>query len=85
MPGDPEKCREQASECMRLAMEARCERSKSFFQDLAETWSKLAAELQDAQNLLGALSRMDFENAKDEDFRQEVPTSTRNKADAELP
>ena len=82
MPGDPQKCREQASECIRLANEARSERTKRFFLDLADTWSKLAAELQDAQNFLGALSGMDFENAPDEEGRREVATATRDKADA---
>jgi len=51
MPGDPRECTQHARACMILAKEATTAQSKQLFHDLAQSWSRLAAELEDAQSL----------------------------------
>jgi hypothetical protein len=63
MPGDPNECRQRALNCMLLAKEATTEQSKQTFLNLAQSWTRLAAELEDADALLKTLS--EIENLKD--------------------
>jgi hypothetical protein len=52
MPGDPKECRKHALNCMLLAKEARTAEAKSRLLHLAQTWTKLAVELEQAQAYL---------------------------------
>ena len=68
MPGDPTECRERAMNCMLLAEEASDAQSKQTFLDLAQSWTRLAAELEDSLNLLAALSAMEFKDVPEDAF-----------------
>ena len=46
MPGDPKECRDRALRCLELAKTASSPQVKAQFLDLANTWSKLAADLE---------------------------------------
>ena len=61
MPGDPQKCRERALKCKYLANDARTESAKQMFFDLAQSWLRLAAELENTNALLNALNEIDFD------------------------
>jgi len=56
-------CRRHALNCRRLAKEATTTQSKQTFQNLAQSWTRLAAELEQAQALLNSLNGMEFKNA----------------------
>jgi hypothetical protein len=49
MPGDPSECREHAKNCLELAAQAHNRQAKETFQSLAETWLRLAADLEAAR------------------------------------
>jgi hypothetical protein len=55
MPGDPKECRQHALACVRLAQTSASPQAREQFANLAHTWLRLAAELEQAQALLGAL------------------------------
>ena len=77
MPGDPQRCRERALKYQYLANEASTPQSKQMFLDLSQTWSRLAAELDDTNAFLRSLSAMEFEDVSEdalEDANQ--PTET---------
>jgi hypothetical protein len=74
MPGNPKECRQHALNCMRLAKEATTSQSQETFQNLAQSWTRLAAELEDAQALLNALNEMELKNAP---AKLQPPTRTR--------
>jgi len=61
MPGNPKECHEQALVCMALAKEAHTQAAQRLFHELAESWFRLAVELEDAQNLLAVLAEMEVE------------------------
>jgi len=71
LPGDPKECRQHALNCMLLAKGATTVESKETFHKLAQSWTRLAVELEDAQALLNALSEMEFKNAPAETDRDE--------------
>jgi hypothetical protein len=52
MPGDPSDCRKHAKNCLRLAAEAHTPQAKETFESLAETWLRLAADLETSKALL---------------------------------
>jgi hypothetical protein len=52
MPGDPNECREHAESCLRLAAETHNPQAKETFESLAQTWLRLAADLEAAKALL---------------------------------
>jgi hypothetical protein len=52
MAGDPSECRKHAKACLRLAAEAHSPQAKETFENLAETWLRLAADLDAAKALL---------------------------------
>jgi hypothetical protein len=62
MPGDPQECRQRALNCMLLAKEASDAQAKQMFLDLAQSWSRLAAELEDTQAFLNTLRGMEFKD-----------------------
>jgi hypothetical protein len=72
MPGDPQKCRERALKCKYLANDAQTEPAKQMFLDLAQSWLQLAAELEDTNTLLNALSEMKFEDVLEESIFDET-------------
>lgn len=45
MPGDPAQCREQAKRCLELASHASSPLAKSQFEALAQTWARLATNI----------------------------------------
>lgn len=63
MPGDPKQCRQHALNCMLLAKRATTEESRQTFHNLAQSWTRLAVELEGAQALLNGLNGMEFKNA----------------------
>jgi hypothetical protein len=63
MPGDPKECRQRALNCMLLAKEATTEKLKQTFLNLAQSWTRLAVELEDAGMLLKSLSEIELANA----------------------
>ena len=52
MPGDPNECRDHARNCLRLAELAASREATRIFVDLAHSWTRLAIDLENAQNLL---------------------------------
>ena len=60
MPGDPKQCRLNAERCLRIATRARRPGAQQNFTALAETWRRLAAELESHQALFSALSELEF-------------------------
>ena len=60
MPGDPHQCRSHAERCLTLAERARKPEARQTFITLAETWTRLAAELEADQTLLKALDELQF-------------------------
>jgi hypothetical protein len=48
---------------MLLAKEATTPQSQQTFHDLAQSWTRLTAQLEDAQSLLAALNGMEFKDA----------------------
>jgi hypothetical protein len=59
MPGDPEECRKHALNCMLLAKQASTEESKQTFLSPSQSWTRLAAELEDAGTFLKAISEIE--------------------------
>jgi hypothetical protein len=60
MPGNPHQCRLNAKRCLRLAEHARRPEMRAVFTALAETWTRLAAELDSDQALLRTISELEF-------------------------
>ena len=52
MPGNPKECREHAKHCLELARGAPSALGKARFEDLAQSWVRLANDLERAQALL---------------------------------
>ena len=61
MPGDPNECRLHAALHLRLANRASTPEIHQSFAVLAETWTRLAAELESEQALLNTLSELEFD------------------------
>jgi hypothetical protein len=59
MPGDPKECKKHALNCMLLAKRASTEESKQTFLGLSRSWTRLAAELADAEAFLKAISEIE--------------------------
>jgi hypothetical protein len=55
MPGDPKECRQQALECVRLAQTSASPQAREEFANLAQTWIRLADDLERSLTLLDAL------------------------------
>ena len=52
MPGDPEECRKQATNCRDMAEAAVSPLAKARFEELARTWTLLANDLEQAKALV---------------------------------
>jgi hypothetical protein len=61
MPGDPAKCRLNAVRFLKLCELAKDPARRKKLAALAETWAKLAAELESDQALLNALSQLELD------------------------
>ena len=64
MPGDPEECRQHALNCMLLAKQTANQDSRETLLHLAQSWRKLAAELESARALLNAINEMNLEKTE---------------------
>ena len=56
MPGDPQECRQQAQECLRLAQEATSDSARHDYAALADTLMQLAKIFESDNALLAGLS-----------------------------
>ena len=56
MPGDPEECREQARDCLRLAQQAKFHQAREDYTALANTWMQLANMFESDNALVKCLS-----------------------------
>ena len=70
MLGDPARCRSNAVRYLKLSERAKDPARRRGLAALAETWTKLAAELEADQALLNTLSELEF----DEPF-YDLPTA----------
>jgi hypothetical protein len=52
MPGDPNECRQHAKRCQELAEDAPSQLAKARFEQLAQTWLRLASDLEQAKALV---------------------------------
>jgi hypothetical protein len=52
MPGDPNECREHAKRCQEMAEAAPSPMAKARFEELAQSWLRLASNLEHAKALL---------------------------------
>ena len=66
MPGDPHQCRLYAGRCLGLAKRARKPEARQMFREMAETWNRLAAELEADQTLLQAISEIELGGPDDD-------------------
>ena len=60
MPGDPQECRQHAANCRQLAAEATSVSGRDTFLNLAETWERLARELEGAQSFISAMKELEL-------------------------
>ena len=58
MPGDPKECREHARTCQQLAATVPTNESREAFASLAQTWLRLANELEATKALLNAYANL---------------------------
>jgi hypothetical protein len=59
MPGDPQECRRHALTCVRLAQTSASPQAREEFASLANTWLRLATDLEQARAFLGAMDDAD--------------------------
>jgi len=67
MPGNPHECRLNAAHCSELAKTAVTSECRALLA-LADTWKRLAAELEADQSLLQVLSELDLSSQPYEAF-----------------
>ena len=60
MPGNPAQCRLNAARCLKLAKRARRSEVRETLTALADTWTRLAAELESDEALLRTMSELEF-------------------------
>ena len=56
MPGDPQECRQQAQDCLRLAQNATSGPAREDYKALAHTWTELANVFESDNALLESLN-----------------------------
>lgn len=61
MPGDPRECREHAKCCLKQAAAAASPVVRENFLKLAQSWMRLARELEATERLLAALEEVPIE------------------------
>ena len=52
MPGDPKECCDHAKRCLEIAATSPSSLTKAKFEDLAQTWMRLATDLKHAKRRL---------------------------------
>jgi len=67
MPGNPHECRLNAAQCSKLAQSVATSECDALFV-LADTWKRLAAELEADHRLLQVLSELDLSSQPYEAF-----------------
>ena len=60
MPGDPNQCRLNAQRYLVMAAKTKRPEQRQRLLELAQTWKKLAAEIEADQALLRTLAELDF-------------------------
>ena len=65
MPGDPNRCREQARRCAELARQAASPEARDHFTSLEQSWLRLAVEIELDQRLLDLLDEISRDTKKD--------------------
>jgi hypothetical protein len=60
MPGDPKECRLRAARCSDLAHAATMPGAREHFLSLAQSWNRLASELEAAQRFLDAMETLEL-------------------------
>jgi hypothetical protein len=55
MPGDPTECRENAACCREMAARAPSAAARETFHNLADSWERLALQLENAQVLVKSM------------------------------
>jgi hypothetical protein len=78
MPGNPKECRQHALNCMILAKGATTAEAKQTFHNLAQSWTRLAVELESAQTFLNALT--DAIDQGDEALQAPTPAQKRRRS-----
>ena len=66
MPGDPHQCRLYAGRCLAIAKRARKPEARQVFREMAETWNRLAAEMEADQALFQAISEIELGGPDDD-------------------
>jgi hypothetical protein len=59
MPGDPKECKQHAENCRRIAAEARTVSDRSHFLALADTWDRLAVELETSEPFIRVMQEIE--------------------------
>jgi hypothetical protein len=59
MPGDPQECRQHALICVRLAQTSASPQAREEFASFANTWLRLATDLEQARAFLDAMDDAD--------------------------
>jgi hypothetical protein len=59
MPGDPKECRQHAANCRCLAETASTVAARQSLLNLADTWERLASELESARLFLKAMEAIE--------------------------
>jgi hypothetical protein len=78
MPGDPKECRQHALNCMLHANAATTVEAKQTFHNLAQSWTRLAVELESARAFLNALT--DATDQRDEALQAPPPANKRRRS-----
>ena len=58
IPGDPQECRERTRRCAQIAANVATPFASEVFADLAQSWLKLAADLERSQDFLTSIAEM---------------------------
>jgi hypothetical protein len=64
MPGSPQECREHALRCTELADRATNPQEQATLRSLALSWTRLAAQLENAKAFLSAPKEMELDGSK---------------------
>ena len=64
MPGSPQECREHALRCTELADRATNPQEQAMLRSLALSWTRLAAELENAKAFLSAPKEMELDGSE---------------------
>jgi len=56
MPGDPNRCREQARHCAEIARQTTSPEVRDHFTSLEQSWLRLAAEIESGEKLLDLIN-----------------------------